>query len=204
MAFDVHDLDALTATVAAAWRTGLDRDWSRPAGTLDWSCRRTADHVADTLLAPAFFLASRRQDDYPPYGVATAGPSADPAILVEAVQTAARILGAVVAVTDPDVTAVIWRRPAPERRGPADFVPRGGLELALHAHDVCAGIGVEFRPPEPVSEHLRDHTRDWPHWTSPGWRPLDMTGDAWDDLLRSSGRAVGPAGGSRSDAHGQA
>jgi len=204
VAFDVADLDALTAAVADAWRSALDRDWSRSAGTLDWSCRRTADHVADTLLAPAFFLASRRQDDYPPYGVATAGPGVDPAILVEAVQTAARILGAVVAVTDPGVTAVIWRRPGPERRGPADFVPRGGLELALHAHDVCAGIGVEFRPLEPVSEHLRDHTRDWPHWTSPGWRPLDMTGDAWDDLLRSSGRAVGPAGGSRSDAHGQA
>ena len=103
------------------------------------------------------------------------------------------------------MTAVIWRHPVPERRGPTDFVPRGALELALHAHDVSQGLGVAFRAPEAVSERLRDHTRDWPHWTSPGWRPLEMTGDAWDDLLRSSGRTVGSGAATDPPArHGQA
>ena len=54
-------------------------------------------------------------------------------------------------------------------------MPRGGLELALHGHDVCAGLGVPFDPPTDLCERLRAHTQDWPHWSSPGWSPLTMT-----------------------------
>jgi hypothetical protein len=59
--FSTDDLHELSARVATAWRAGADRDSSAPAGTLEWSCARTADHAVDTLFAPAFFLASRRQ-----------------------------------------------------------------------------------------------------------------------------------------------
>jgi hypothetical protein len=64
------------------------------------------------------------------------------------------------------------------------------MELILHAHDVCTGLGVEFRPPEPLCEHLRQHTRAWPHWHSAGWVSLTMVGDAWPDLVHSSGRRM--------------
>jgi hypothetical protein len=37
---------------------GLDRDWSVPAGDLEWDCRRTLDHIVDTLLLYAAYLAS--------------------------------------------------------------------------------------------------------------------------------------------------
>ena len=84
--------------------------------------------------------------------------------LVEGLRTATNILAAVVTVARPDVRAIIWLRPEPETRPPADFVPRAGLELVLHAHDVCAGLGVSFEPPADLCERLREHTRDWPMW----------------------------------------
>lgn len=75
VAFTCDDLLDLTALVARAWRDGADRDWSAPAGSLDWSCTDTAVHVVDTVLAPAFFLASRKQDDYPGFGVFSPAPT---------------------------------------------------------------------------------------------------------------------------------
>ena len=188
MTFTAVDLRTLGAQVAGAWRAGADRDWAAPAGTLRWSCARTADHAVDAVLAPAFFLASRRTDDYPAYGVSTPGDDAPPALLAEALETAVRIVAAVVAEADPGVRAVIWRLPQVEVRPPVDFPPRAGLELILHGHDVCAGLGVPFAPPADVCERLRHHTAGWPHWRSPGWSPLSLDGDPWADLLAAAGR----------------
>lgn len=187
--FDCDDLMTLADLVAEAWTTGAARDWSAPAGTLDWSCTATADHTVDTVLAPAFFLASRKLDGYPAFEPSTLGAAPSVPDLVEGLMTAARILTAVVTTAPPDARARIWNRP-PETRGPADFVPRAGLELILHAHDVCTGLGVPFMPPAPLVGRLREHTRDWPFWRSPGWAPLTPHGDPWVDLLRSSGRIV--------------
>jgi hypothetical protein len=186
--FGCDDLEHLASFVAAAWRRGADRDWSARAGRLEWSCTRTADHAVDTVLAPAFFLASRRRDDYPTFVPTSLGPDPRPEDLADAVETAARILVAVVRTTAPDVRAVIWRRPRVEARPPQDFVPRGALELILHGHDVAAGLGVPFAPPVPLCERLRRHTSEWPHWRSPGWSPLTLAGDPWTDLLRAAGR----------------
>jgi hypothetical protein len=186
--FTCDDLEELARQVAAAWRCGADRDWSATAGTLEWSCAKTASHTVDTVFAPAIFLASRKLDNYPEYGVTTPDPGAARAVFIEAVETAARVLSAVVRAAEPDARAVIWRRPVIETRGPADFVPRGALELILHGHDVCAGLGVPFEPAAGLCERLREHTRSWPHWSAPGWAPPAMTGPAWPDLLRSSGR----------------
>jgi hypothetical protein len=185
--FDGDDLRLLAAGVAAAWRAGADRDWSALAGTLAWSCTRTAVHTVDTVLAPALLLASRRTDDYPPFGPVplTATTAAD---LADALEVAAHVLGAVVAAAPLGTRAVIWRRPTVETRPPADFVPRGGLELVLHGHDVCAGLGISLDPPAALCERLRRHTAGWPHWSSPGWCPLALTGDPWADLLDASGR----------------
>lgn len=188
MVFSCDDLEELTSVVAGAWRTAVDRDWSIPAGTLDWSCARTADHAVDTVLAPAFFLASRKLDGYPEFEPITLGPQARAEALVEGLETATRILSAVVRATEPSARAAIWGGPQVEVRGPEDFVPRGALELILHAHDVCTGVDVPFDPPEGLCERLRRHTQSWPLWNLPGWTQLAMTGTPWADLLRASGR----------------
>ena len=102
MTFSCEDLHRLTEEVVAAWRSGASLDWSVRAGTLEWSCARTADHAIDTVLAPAFFLASRKRDGYPDYGVSTPGEGARPETLIEGLVTASEILTAVVAAAPPE------------------------------------------------------------------------------------------------------
>ena len=183
--FTVGDLYEVAASVSAAWQSAVDRDWSVRAGTLEWSCSRTADHAIDTLLAPAFFLASRRTDRYPNGGWSP-GESAPPREFVDAVEMGARVLGGVVASTPPEAQALLFRRPPTIGVAP-DFAPRGALELVLHAHDVCAGLGVDFAPPTAACERLRGHVASWPFWGG-SWPHLSMDGDPWIDLLTSSGR----------------
>ena len=143
--------------------------------------------AVDTVLAPALFLASRRTDGYPDLGwETTMGADATPARLAEGLRTASRLLAGVVTAAEPEVRAVIWRRPRIETRPPEDFVPRAALELILHGHDVCAGLEVPFEPPAGLCERLREHTRSWPMWSF--WDTLGATDDPWGDLLRASGR----------------
>ena len=187
--FTVADLVEVSGLVQATWMSAADQDWSVPAGTLDWSCLQTADHAVDCVYAPAFFLASRRTDGYPAVGVdLTLNERATVALLVESLQIATRILGAVVNDAESDAQAAIFRWPSVIVGGPVDFAPRGALELVLHAHDVCLGLGVLFEPPAGVCERLREHTRSWPMWTTV-WGPLQDTSDPWNDLLRASGRS---------------
>ena len=186
--FTVHDLSVLSDLVAETWTAAANRDWSAPAGTLDWSCTATADHAVDCVYAPAIFLASRKVDAYPDVGTdLTLGSRATPDLLVQSLRIATRILAAVVSDAGPDERAVIFRRPEVLIGAPQDFVPRGALELILHAHDVCAGLGVPFEPPADLCHRLREHTRPWPMWTVV-WHKLDRTDDAWRDLLEATGR----------------
>jgi hypothetical protein len=189
--FSRDDLGTLSGLVASAWRQGFDRDWSVPAGTLEWSCTKTADHAVDAVLAPAFFLASRAQRD-PDFGWGpqSIGPEARPEQLVLALETATRVLSAVIADAPPGTKAFIRRRPEAQVAGPEDFAPRGGLELILHAHDVCSGLRVSFEPYPDLCGRLREHTRSWPTWgiSQPSWSELPKTDDPWGDLLQASGR----------------
>ncbi len=187
--FTVADLRALTDLVAATWLAEAHRDWSAPAGALEWSCIATADHAVDCVYAPAFFLASRRMDAYPEAGSdLTLGTRATPELLVDSLRLASRMLTAVVNDAGPDVRAIIFQRPAVVG-APRDFAPRAALELILHARDVAIGLDVAFDPSADLCSRLREHTRRWPVWTAE-WRGLGRTDDPWADLLRGSGRTL--------------
>jgi hypothetical protein len=71
---------------------------------------------------------------------------------------------------------------------PADFVPRAGLELILHAHDVCVGLGVDYEPDARLARRLRDHTSGRPMWVRAFGRAVAPTDDPWGDLLLAAGR----------------
>ena len=186
--FTVDDLYVLSDLVATTWTAAVNCDWWAMAGTLEWSCLRTADHAVDCVYAPAFFLASRKVDGYPEVGLdMTLGDGANPHLLVQSLEIATRMLVGVVNDAEPDVRAVIFRRPEVLVGAPCDFVPRAAMELILHAHDVCAGLGVAFEPPTEVCYRLREHTRPWPMWAL-SVQGLGRTADPWNDLLIGAGR----------------
>jgi hypothetical protein len=76
---------------------------------------------------------------------------------------------------------------SPPRTGaPVEFAARGGLELALHTHDIASGLGVPFRPADDLCRRLLDTTADYP-----GHAAAAPPGDAWTALLVRSGRPAG-------------
>jgi hypothetical protein len=184
--FTVEDLEAIGDLTLAAWAGAVDRDWSVPAGTLEWSCLATADHTVDCVFSYALFLASRKTDGYVAFDVLRALPEAGPTDMVEGLRAVVGLLAAAIRTAPPAARATLfWDGGAKVVvAGPAPFAPRGGLELVLHAHDVCAGLGVPFTPPADVCDRLLIATAGWPG-AADGWEP---TGDPWTDLLRRSGR----------------
>jgi hypothetical protein len=131
----------------------------------------------------ALFLASRRQDGYPPFSELHALPEATPADVINGLRAVTTMLSAVIATAPPDARAVIRRRPTVVIAPPEDFAARGALEMVLHAHDVCSGLGVPFAPPADLCRRLFDHTDPW------GVGELAReAGDPWTDLLERSGR----------------
>ena len=182
--FTIADFDQLSRTVIELWEAAIDRDWSVPAGTLEWSCFTTADHTVDCVFSYALFLASRREDMYPNFTELHALPGAVPSDLIFGLRAVCNMLTAVVTIAEPGARAIIWQRAEPATAPAADFAARGGHELILHAHDVCTGLGVPFDPPRELCRRLWHHTRDWPMGA-----PIATTDDPWSDLLERSGRA---------------
>ncbi len=176
---DFRDLGELTL---ATWAAGVDRDWSVPAGTLEWSCWRTAAHTVDSVLAPAMFLASRRRHAYPVLDDLTVPAAATPADLVDDMRAVVNTVWGVLATTPPDAEAIIRRRPAPEVAPATDFPARCALEMILHTSDIAAGLGLPLDPPAGHCRRLLDQTARWPS------DPIEPTDDPWSDLLASWGR----------------
>ena len=77
--------------------------------------------------------------------------------LVEALATVGRVLSGVVATATRDAGGHL----APARRHDRQcrrLRGTGGLEMILHAHDVCTGLGVPSSRPPSSALRLRDHT----------------------------------------------
>lgn len=182
--FTVDDLEAVGELALSAWTEGVDRDWSAPAGTLEWTCLATADHTIDCVFSYALFLASRKTDGYPAFDLLRALPDAGPTDMLDGLRAVVGMLVSVIRTSPAEARATLFQGGGtPVVTGPAPFAPRGGLELALHAHDVCSGLGVAFAPPPDVCARLLAATAGWP-----GMHRHDATGDPWTDLLLRSGR----------------
>ncbi len=182
--FTAADFRDLGEIALATWEAGVDRDWSVMAGTLEWSVRRTAEHTVDAVLAPAFFLASRRRHAYPMLEDFETSSTAMQTDLVDNLRATINIVWGVLVTTPPDVEAIIRRHP-PEVAPAADFAARCALELILHTADIAAGLGLSLAPPDGHCRRLLEHTARWPA------ERITPTDDAWSDLLASRGRPRG-------------
>ncbi|MER6299624.1 maleylpyruvate isomerase N-terminal domain-containing protein [Kitasatospora sp. NPDC001539] len=125
-----------------------DRDWTVPAGPLEWSCRDTAAHIAHDLLAYAGQLAARPRDRYLPFDL-TVRPEADPQQVLAVLTAAGQLLGHALDASTDDLRAY--------HHGPCDpigFAAMGVAELVLHTHDISLGLGLDWQLPGAASRFV--------------------------------------------------
>ncbi|WP_152363501.1 maleylpyruvate isomerase N-terminal domain-containing protein [Microlunatus speluncae] len=117
-------------------------DWSTPARDLDWTCRETAAHIADSFFAQAAQVVARPRHDWVPAEVRT-DPAAEPEQVLRAVDACAGLLRIAVATADPELRA--WHP-----HGAADlsgWVAMATVDGLVHAFDISAALGRDWRPP---------------------------------------------------------
>ncbi|MCG7527152.1 VOC family protein [Streptomyces sp. OfavH-34-F] len=166
-------------------------DWSVPAGPLTWSCRETAEHLSDDLFAYAAQLGPRtpsvesevpyhwsRRREGGPWNAVFADPEAGPAGLLQTVEASGALLAAMVRTASPALRSYHGYGVS----DPEGFAAMGVVETLVHAHDIAAGLGLEWAPPAALCD--RALARLFPD------APDDA--DRWTVLLWSTGRAELP------------
>lgn len=161
--------------------------WEDRAGTLEWTCWETAEHLADDLFFYAVQLGPRPapvQREVPfagesrrpggPVNSVHAEPAAGPAGLLQALEACGALLAAMVRTTRPDVRAHhVYGASDPE-----GFAAMGVVETLVHTHDLAQGLGLSWHPPADLC--ARALTRLFPD--VPGGTP------PWPTLLWATGR----------------
>jgi RimJ/RimL family protein N-acetyltransferase len=164
------------ASAVALLRTAVDRDWAGvPAARLEWSCLKTAEHIASDLLAYAGQLAGRAPDAYVPFEIVLEDGT-DNAGIIHVIETTGVLLATTLRTTPRAVRAF---HPYPFRSaGREGFAAMGIAEVLLHTHDIAEGLGLAYEPHAHLPEYVL--TRIFPH-VQPG-------PDHWRTLLWATGR----------------
>lgn len=152
---DGSDLRHTAGHAVAALRPALDLDWSAAAEGLDWSCRRTLDHIADALVLYAAHLAMRAPERLP--FLRDGNPGAEVEALLGGVPVAAAILAELVDAAPAGTRAF---HPA-GMADPSGFAAMGCDEIAIHTHDIASGLGIPYRPPSEVCEAVIGRLFPW-------------------------------------------
>ncbi|GAA2486827.1 hypothetical protein GCM10010406_23710 [Streptomyces thermolineatus] len=145
---DHRDVDRAVAESLRVLGPLASRDWRVRAGPLEWSCLRTAAHIAHDLLACAGQVTGRPDDAYLPFDLVVP-PDASPRDLLRVVAACGGLLGSAVAAAGPDVRA--WHYGPCD---PAGFAAMGVAETLLHTHDITRGLDVPWLPPEPLCANV--------------------------------------------------
>jgi hypothetical protein len=143
---EAEQVSAAIRVAEGVLRPLADRDWTRRAGELEWSCAQTAIHLANDLVKYAAQLAGRVDDAYLRFRLVVA-PDEPPDELLRIVHSAAQLLVAGVEVAPLDARAWHW--------GPADrsgFATMGIGELLVHTYDITSGLDVDWRPPAHLAQ----------------------------------------------------
>ncbi|GAA4960255.1 hypothetical protein GCM10023238_29120 [Streptomyces heliomycini] len=196
-AVGAEQVEEAVADCVAALGAVVDRDWGTVrAGRLEWSCRRTAEHIASDLVAYAGQLAGRAQDAYVPFQITLDGSEDGPGPR----RQRGRPPG-----DHHDRRPARRRDPHHPPRGPRlppvplrhanreGFAAMGVAEVLLHTHDIAVGTGIAYEPPAGLASFVL--TRIFPR-VEPGPTP-------WRTLLWATG-AASCRGGSRSPGGGGA
>ncbi|WP_141577936.1 hypothetical protein [Actinomadura sp. WMMA1423] len=175
------DLDLAVRMAVATLREAPPRAWEAKAGSLEWDCWETVEHLSDDLFAYAAQLAPRTppmDDEVPfvwesrrpggPANAIHADRDAGPAGLLQVLDACGGMLSAVVRCTAPDVRAH-------HVFGAADaegFAAMGIVEAVVHMYDLATGLGLPWEPPADLCARVLGRLfPDAPQDTDP-WRTL--------------------------------
>jgi uncharacterized protein (TIGR03083 family) len=180
MTVTADDLDAAVSTTVATLRPATGRDWSVPAGALEWDCWHTAEHLGDVLLSYAAQLVAQPTTRYVRFMV-SADRDAAPAEVLEFAEAGGRILAATVRTSSPQVRA--WHPTG--MADPAGFAGMGCVEALVHGHDIAQGLGLALDPSRAVCTRVL--ARMFPNVVA------DLADlDPWTALLWATGRIALP------------
>lgn len=166
---------AAASTAVATLTTALDRDWSTRAGSLEWTCRRTLDHVPDALCFYSVHLA-RRARERVPFVRDGAPDRVTVAELLGALEGAAGILAALVDTSPPGTRAF---HPA-GMADPEGFAAMGCDEILVHTADIAGGMAIEWAPPADLAARVVARLFPW----------VETGEDPWTTLLWANGRVA--------------
>lgn len=154
----------------------LDHDWTIRAHDLEWSCRRTLDHLPDALLFYAVHLATRSAERLPP--ARNSDPSSSISDLLSIVEEVAAILAAVAEAAPPTARGFH----AAGLADPEGFLAMGCAETLIHTNDIAVACALLFDPPADLCSGVV--RRLFP------WAPAEIT--PWDALRWAAGRIALP------------
>lgn len=181
------DVVASTHAVLTAFRRHADADWTVPAGSLEWTCFETAEHIAEVGLVYGAQLALAKQEPRYVRLFPRKLPEVIPDEVMESIAAAFRILELTTRASGPEVRVY-------HPYGMADaegYAAMGCAELLNHGHDVVTGLGGTFAPPAEICDRVT--ARLFPDL------PTTDGVDPWARLLAATGRATLPRqGGSQS------
>jgi hypothetical protein len=149
MTVTADDLDSVISCVMSGLLPITDRDWSVRAGTLEWDCWHTAEHIGDCLMSYAWQLAVQPSGRYV-RAVATAEKGASPAEVLEFAVTGGRVLASMVRTSRAHVRAY---HPA-GMADPEGFAGMGCHEALLHGNDIAQAFGLSLDPPRDVCRRV--------------------------------------------------
>src|SRR6202161_2795241 len=172
MSVTAGDLDAAMSCVMSGLLPVSDRDWSVRAGTLEWDCWHTAEHIGDCLLSYAWQLAVQPTARYV-RAIATAEKDSSPAEVLEFAVTGGRGLASMVRTSPAHVRAF----PPAGIAHPGGFAALGCNEPLLHGNDIAQGFGLSLDPSRDVCRRVlarlypqaRAELADIDPWTSLPW-----------------------------------
>jgi hypothetical protein len=183
------DVDQAVTTAIATLREATASDWHTPAGTLDWNCWETVEHMSDDLFSyaaqlgpsnpplktPVPFACSARRPGGPD-GAIFADPEAGPTGLLQVLEACGALLSTMIEAAK--VPATDGPRPFGVA-DPAGFAAAAGvIEVLVHTHDVAQGLGLPWQPsPDLCRRALGRMFPDAPAGTDP-----------WVTLLWATGR----------------
>jgi hypothetical protein len=177
------DADCAVRLTVATLGEAQHVDWDVKAGSLEWTCWETVEHIADNLFFHAAQLGPRipSTDQSVPFAWARHRPggpglvifadrAAGPAGLVRVVEACGALLVAMVRTTPSEVRA----------HHDGGVLDTGGFaamtigETLVHMHDVAEGLGLTWAPPADLCGRVLarlfpDAPTDTDRWATPLW-----------------------------------